>query len=67
MDICKKFGRNLRRIRREAGWTQEDLAHEAKTSRTYMSGLETGVRNPTIVVVARIAKILNVTMGELLD
>lgn len=46
--------------------SQEKLALEADLDRTYVSGVERGVRNPTIVVVARIAKALKVAPDKLL-
>lgn len=47
--------------------SQEELAHEADSNRTYISDLERGTRNPSLEVVERIAKALKVSMGELLD
>ena len=67
MDICTKFGKRVRKARRGHGLSQEALAHEADSNRTYISDVERGTRNPSIEVVARIAKALNVTMGSLLD
>lgn len=68
MDICKHFGANVRRIRRAKDMSQEELAHRADIHRTYLSALErSGGRNPTIRVVERIAKALDVKLGELLD
>jgi len=49
------------------GLSQEALAHEADSNRTYISDLERGTRNPSIEVVERIARALSVTMGSLLD
>ena len=67
MDIRRRFGRNIKKFRLKKGWSQEDLAFESDIHRTYISGLERGVRNPTIVVVARLAKALGVRPGRLLD
>ena len=66
MDIRRQLGLNLQRLRREKGWSQEELAFEAELHRTYVSGVERGVRNPTIVIVARIAKALGVATAVLL-
>lgn len=49
------------------GLSQEELAHEADSNRTYISDVERGRRNPSIVVVERIANALGKSMGELLD
>jgi transcriptional regulator with XRE-family HTH domain len=65
-DVRKIVGRNVRRLREEAGLSQEKLALEAELDRTYVSGVERGVRNPTVTVVARIAKALNIEPNKLL-
>ena len=67
MDICQKFGKRVRKARKDINLSQEELAHEADSNRTYISDVERGTRNPSIEVVERIAKALNVTMGSLLD
>ena len=67
MDIQQKLGGNLRRERGKKGWSQEELAHEADIHRTYISDLERGARNPTVMVVGKLAKALGVSMGALLD
>lgn len=65
-DVRKTVGRNVRRLREEAGLSQEKLALEAELDRTYVSGVERGVRNPTVTVVARIAKALKIAPDKLL-
>lgn len=67
MDICLKFGKRVRKTRKALDMSQEELAHEADSNRTYISDVERGTRNPSIEVVERIAQALNVTMGSLLD
>lgn len=67
MGIREKFGKRVRKARLEKGFSQEELAHEADSNRTYISDVERGTRNPSIEVVERIAKALCVKMGELLD
>jgi transcriptional regulator with XRE-family HTH domain len=57
---------NVRSLRRTAGLSQEELAHEAGVDRTYISQVERRQRNVTIVVLAKIAKALNVTPDKLL-
>ena len=66
MDIRRQISRNLRRLRTEKGWSQEELADRAGLHRTYVSGVERGVRNPTITIVAALAKALGVPPAELL-
>ena len=67
MDITTRLGRNLRRLREEQGWSQEDYADRAGIHRTYVSDIERGRRNPTITVVERLAKPFGVKAGALLD
>jgi transcriptional regulator with XRE-family HTH domain len=57
----------LRRLREAKGLSQEAFAHEAGIHRTYISDLERGARNPTIIVVGKLAAALNVPSGDLLD
>jgi len=65
-DVKKLVGQNVRRLRGEAGLSQEKLALEAELDRTYVSGVERGVRNPTHTVLARIAKALKTDPDKLL-
>jgi len=67
MDIRRQLGLNVQRFRRSKGWSQEDLGFESGLHRTYISGIERGTRNPTVVIVARLAKTFGTTAGALLD
>lgn len=67
MDVRDRLGRNLRRLRQERDWSQEELAHESGLHRTYISDLERVARNPTITVVDRLAQTFGVPIGRLLD
>ena len=66
MDIRKQVGLNVQRLRREKSWSQENFAFECGLHRTYISGVERGIRNPTVTVIAKIAKTLSVEPGDLL-
>lgn len=66
MDIRRQVGLNVRRYRRELGLSQEGLAHECGLHRTYISGVERGVRNPTVLVLQKIADALKVSAAQLL-
>jgi transcriptional regulator with XRE-family HTH domain len=59
-------GKNVRRLRRQKGLTQEQLAFEAEIDLTYMGGIERGKRNPSLLVMARIAQALSVPLTKLL-
>jgi transcriptional regulator with XRE-family HTH domain len=67
MDIRGRLARNVKRKREELGWSQEELADESGLHRTYVSGIERKVRNPTIEIVERLAKALRVTASALLE
>ncbi len=67
MDVHARLSRNLQRLRQEKGWSQEELAFQAGMHRTYVSGVERGVRNPTVSVVERLARALGQPLGVLLD
>ena len=67
MDVHARLSRNLQRLRQEKGWSQEELAFQAGLHRTYVSGVERGVRNPTVTVVERLARALGQPLGVLLD
>ena len=54
-------------MRLDAGMSQEAFADRVGFDRTYISGIERGVRNPTVVIVAKIAVTLGTTAGALLD
>ncbi len=66
MDVRKRLGLNVKRLREERGLSQEGLAFEAGLHRTYVSGVERGVRNPTVTVLEKLAVAFGITMGDLL-
>ena len=67
MDVRKRVGRNLQRFRKGSGLSQEELAFECGLHRTYVSGVERGVRNPTVMVLDRIARALRIPASRLLE
>jgi transcriptional regulator with XRE-family HTH domain len=66
MNLEKKFGQNVRHWRKMRGLSQEEFAHRAQLHPTYVSGIETGYRNPTVKIIARIAAALDVEPATLL-
>jgi len=66
MDWRAIFGRNVRRLRQERGLTQEQLAFEARIDLTYLGGIERERRNPSLLVICRIAEALAVAPADLL-
>lgn len=67
MDLRRLVGTNVRYWRERLKISQEELAFRAKLHRTYVSGVERGVRNPTVVILGRLAKALEVEPEKLLS
>lgn len=59
------FGQNVRKQRTDKGLSQEALADKADLDPTYISGIERGVRNPSLLSIVRIAKALGTDSGNL--
>ncbi|MEO1188465.1 MAG: helix-turn-helix transcriptional regulator [Pseudomonadota bacterium] len=67
MDVRKIVGENFSRIRRAKGLTQEQVEELSGFSQQYISDLENGKRNPTIVSLYELAKVLGVSHVELVS
>lgn len=67
MDWGQVVGANVRRLRRERKLTQEQLAMETGIDLTYLGGIERGRRNPSILVLGRLAEALAAHPRDLLD
>ncbi|OHB38816.1 MAG: transcriptional regulator [Phenylobacterium sp. RIFCSPHIGHO2_01_FULL_70_10] len=65
MDMRRLVGRNVRRIRLQRDLTQEELAERSGFTQQYISDLERGRRNPTIVSLYELAQALGVSHVEL--
>ena len=65
--VQKSLGKRIRQLRQERGWSQEHLADEASMHRTYMWGIEQGVRNPSIRHLTRIADALKISLSTLFE
>ncbi len=65
MDVRKLVGENFARIRREKGLTQEQVEELSGFSQQYISDLENGKRNPTIVSLYELAEVLGVSHVDL--
>ena len=63
----RELGQRVRDYRSILGYSQERLAHEASINRTYIATLEAGERNPSLDLLVRLAKALEVPLGELVD
>ncbi|MCW5766516.1 MAG: helix-turn-helix transcriptional regulator [Phycisphaeraceae bacterium] len=67
MDAAVAFGKVLRRLRLEAGLTQEQLGLEADLRRTYVSILELGQQQPTLKTILKLADALGRTAHDLVS
>ncbi len=63
MDIKKRFGKKVKLLRIEKGWSQEKFALSADLDRTYIPGIEKGERNVSIIVIEKIAKAFKVSIS----
>ena len=66
MDLREVFAANLRRLRNAKGVSQDELAHEANVSRSYLSQLEKGTFYASLNIVGRLSEALGVEPAELL-
>jgi transcriptional regulator with XRE-family HTH domain len=66
-DVRRMVGKNVRRLRTAAGLSQAELAERMGVDRAYVSGLELGQRNPTIVTLWHITRALEVNLRALVQ
>ena len=67
MNICEIVGTNVRKARQESGLSQEDVAFEAEIDRSYLSEIESGQKNVSITILAKIAKGLGVPIASMFE
>ena len=63
----RAFGERVRALRQEQGWTQERLAEQCGLDRSYVAGIESGARNPTLDVIWKVATGLAVPAARLFE
>ena len=63
--ILSQVGANIQERRNKAGLTQRDLADLAGVDRAFLNQVEQGMRNPTVVVLAKLARALDITVSTL--
>lgn len=63
--VCTAVGKNLKAIRIEANKSQETLAFDADVDRTYVSQIERGAANPSVITLAHLCHALNITLADL--
>ena len=66
MDVRQLVGENVRRLRRDRGLSQEQFAEVSGLTQQYLSGLERGKRNPTVLTIYELAIALKVVPADLL-
>ena len=65
--IEERFGERIRQLRKDRGWSQEELAHRSKLHRTYISSLERGRRNVSLKALEQLASAFSVPLKTLMD
>lgn len=65
MDVRAVVGFNIQRLRRERGYSQEELSFRSGCTRAYLSGIEAGRRNATLLTLEKLARALEVEIAEL--
>jgi transcriptional regulator with XRE-family HTH domain len=63
--VVKALGTRIRELRDAKGWSQERLAEAAYLDRSYLAGIERGLRNPSVRSLLKIANALKVRVGDL--
>ena len=65
IDVKFELGKRIQYLRKRRGMSQEDLALECKINKNYLSDMERGTRNPTIKILEKVSKGLNISLEEL--
>ena len=67
MTINKQLGARIRYLRQQKGLSIEDLSLEAEINRNYLGDLARGTRNPTLIILNKIAKALDIDLTTLFE
>lgn len=62
----QKLGKNVKQLRKEAELSQEELGEITGLDRTYISGVERGVRNPSLQTLEKLAKALKISVSDMM-
>ncbi|CAM6006207.1 unnamed protein product [Sphagnum balticum] len=65
--LVRKFGKRLRQLRQERGWTQQDLAILLEVEQSYISGVERGIYSPSLSKLGLLAECLGLTVAEMFE
>lgn len=66
MNESEKLGKNLKRIRTAKGISQGEISRKLSVDKSFVSNIENGKTNPTLATIAKIAKAIGVSVGELM-
>jgi transcriptional regulator with XRE-family HTH domain len=66
LSVSIQLGKRISYLRTKKGWSQLDLSLEANINKNYLSDLEHGRRNPSLVILTRLARVFNMDLSELL-
>jgi len=66
MTIDKQLGMRISYLRKQAGWSQEELSFRSSINKNYLSDLERGRRNPSLKILERVAKAFSLNLATLL-
>jgi len=66
-DVLIQLGRRIRKLREQAGISQENLGFLSGLHRTYVGAIERGERNPSVLSLKKLADALKVRVGDLFD
>ena len=67
MNEAEKLGKNLKRIRTKKGISQGEIGRILDVDKSFVSNIENGKTNPTLTTIAKIAKAIGVSVGELMQ
>ena len=65
--LLKTFGRSIRSYRKQRGMSQEQLAETSRLSRNYISDIERGVRNPSLLALVGLSRALHLPLRDMLE
>ena len=65
--LLSSFGWRVKHLREGKDWTQESLAERAALDRSYIAGIEAGLRNPSVKAAAKLARGLGISLAELFE
>jgi transcriptional regulator with XRE-family HTH domain len=66
-DPKKEFGERIRTLRKQAGWSQEELADACGLHRTYVGAVERGERNVSLINIVQLAQALRVKPSDIME